>query len=358
VTAQRIFDVAILGGGPVGLVGALETSKHSSVVLVADRLPEAMGPPRLEAVPPAFISFLISLGVHPGRIGVDCLYDTRTIAWEQSSPNIIRGPAVAHLERPALERELFELARRSTRLSIVLEAARPSFDGTMWNGRSWRAATLIDATGRRAACAINRVRPSRPWVCRGYFMSSPRTHGDRALRIAALPFGYAYRLGSSRYDTVVLVGRGGNLRGSPGKLQQAIEQNGGSWILEGLPGLADLASTSARPVSVQWANNPAVTAIGDAALARDILSSQGVATGVSEAVYAGAIHRDEDNRLFKARQLEQRQAHLTALGDLIANCRFRHRENWAEYSTFVARHRTSAGPREKVGLVAGQIVAC
>jgi 2-polyprenyl-6-methoxyphenol hydroxylase-like FAD-dependent oxidoreductase len=356
VTATQAFDVAIVGGGPVGLVAALEISKHSSTVLISDRLPDAAAPPRLEAVPSAFVNLLISIGVHPGRIGVDRLHDARYIAWEQSSPHAVSGPPAAYLERPALEGELFQLVARCGRVSALLESVQPSFDGTWWHGPSWRARSLIDASGRRAVCANHRVRPSRPWVARTFLTLRGQIHSDRTLRIAALPFGYAYRLGSGRYDTIGLVGRGGDLGGPPGKLERAIRRNGGDWILAGLPGLATLAPGPAYPVSVQWGQSMAVMAIGDAVLARDILSSQGLANGVSEAFYAAAIGGDEDRRLFRMRQLGQREAHLAALADLIATCRFRDRENWSEYRAFVAKHRTPARAWKKVGLAAGRLV--
>ena len=204
--------------------------------------------------------------------------------------------------------------------------------------------------------AHRKVRPPKPWVARTFWTSRPQASADRTLRIAALPFGYAYRLGSSRYDTLGLAGRGEYLKGPPELLERAIKDTRGSWILEGLPSLMALSTGPAYPVSVQWSQGVASIAIGDAILARDILSSQGLSTGVSEAIYAAAIRTDADVGLCRTRQRDQREAHLESLAELIANCRFRDRDNWVEYRTFVSKHRAPVRNQKKVGLVAGQIV--
>lgn len=54
--------------------------------------------------------------------------------------------------------------------------------------------------------------------------------------------------------------------------------------------------------SVQWTSGEVGRRVGDAALARDILSSQGIAGGISDALYAAAIRSYDDETLPSARQ--------------------------------------------------------
>ena len=94
------------------------------------------------------------------------------------------------------------------------------------------------------------------------------------------------------------------------------------------------------PASVQWTAGGDARRIGDAALARDALSSQGLAAGISEALYAAAVVDESGESLLSLRQREQRAAHLLSLARSIAACRFRAEEAWQEYEMFVAAHLT------------------
>ena len=98
--------------------------------------------------------------------------------------------------------------------------------------------------------------------------------------------------------------------------------------------------------SVQWTAGNSFIAIGDAALTRDPLSSQGLSCGISEALYAAAIGNAHDEQLFVSRQAAQRAAHLQALAEVIASCHHRDQDAWKGYAEFVARHvaRPLTGP--------------
>ena len=106
------------------------------------------------------------------------------------------------------------------------------------------------------------------------------------------------------------------------------------WMLEDLPSFAALRSGGACAASVQWSEGSGLR-IGDAALARDALSSQGIATGASEALQACAMSGEDDRALIVARQREQRQAHLRSLLAVLENGRFSHAPAWREYIDFV-----------------------
>ena len=75
-------QVAVLGSGPAGMVAALELSKRQRTALVTCRLPSADEAPRVEAVPAALLALLVEYGIHPRKVGVERLYETRLVAWE------------------------------------------------------------------------------------------------------------------------------------------------------------------------------------------------------------------------------------------------------------------------------------
>lgn len=119
--------------------------------------------------------------------------------------------------------------------------------------------------------------------------------------------------------------------------------------------MADMKPGRVSAASVQWTSGEVGRRVGDAALARDILSSQGLAAGISEALYAAAIQSEDDETLLSLRQAEEKAAHLRSLRNLIARCRFREVEVWQEYAEFVAEHANDQEPVQSVALRAGHI---
>jgi hypothetical protein len=347
-------ELAVLGAGPVGLVAALLAARNAPTLLV--RRPELKSDPvpRIETVPAAMVNFLIDVGVHPQRIGVDRLHDSRRVAWSQPQPVRHTGAAVAHIDHQELQRELSRVARASPRLDIIEDAAVPARSREGWSGAGWRARQLIDATGRAAALAPRRIRAPRPWVARP-FWSHAAAPEERAFRLAALPFGYVYRLGSPRADALWIAGRGPELRAPAAALEEAVRRADAAWILEGLPALESLHAGRAFPISVQWTEDSPCTAVGDAALARDVLSSQGIAAGFSSACYAAAIRSAHDSALVLQHQRAERARHLQSLSQLIASCRYAAAPEWVRYGRFITRHLTAA-PADGIRLSRGQLL--
>jgi hypothetical protein len=95
--------------------------------------------------------------------------------------------------------------------------------------------------------------------------------------IAALPDGYCYRLGSASMVTFGLVGRAAVLAGCLTSIERHVRRFA-PWLLDGLPAVAAMSPGPTKPASVQWSASGSGLRIGDAALARDALSSQGIAT--------------------------------------------------------------------------------
>ena len=94
-------DAVVVGAGPVGLAAVLAAARRGRSLLVARRTPAAE-PPRIDAVPAPFLALLLELGVHPDLLGVRRLHDTRLVAWERAEPEVIRGPATAHMKSTTL----------------------------------------------------------------------------------------------------------------------------------------------------------------------------------------------------------------------------------------------------------------
>lgn len=332
-TPQR--RVAVVGSGPVGMVAALELSKRRPTTLITCRLPAPDETPRVEAVPASLLALLVEYGIHPRRLGVEQLHETRLVAWGSADYVEGRGFAAAHVERPALDLALLGALKASRRVEII--TLPPSAVPEAVAGLRGEGVRLIDATGRRALTAGKRMHATRPWAAR-MFVAPGRARAGGELRIAALPCGYAYRIGAASSLTLGIVGRGKSLAGAPSELERYLHGNGAGWILVGLPAIGDMTPGVIAPASVQWAVGGDGLRIGDAALARDALSSQGLAAGISEALYAAAVSDEADEEFLALRQSEQRAAHLGSLASLIDGCRFRAAEAWKEYAEFIKAH--------------------
>ncbi|HVS82903.1 MAG TPA: hypothetical protein VHE60_14330 [Pyrinomonadaceae bacterium] len=354
MTGIRDFQVVVLGSGPVGMVAALELSKHYRTALITSCLPSAELAPRVEAVPASLLALLVEYGIHPKQIGVDRLHETRLISWEKEGFTESVGPVSAHVERPALDLALLSALVASKRVNIILGQQSETFSKALAAARNHKV-RLIDATGRRSLSAKKKIQPARPWAARTLFTSRRSCSGSQEFRICALPGGFVFRLGAADYIVLGIVGRGKTVAGNPHELDHLLHEYGAAWILEGLPRVAEMTQGGISPASVQWTIGDAGTRIGDAALARDTLSSQGLACGISEALYAAAIRDDEGGNLFSLRQFEQRTSHLRALSGLIARCRCRDEVAWREYAAFISGHLLDENPVSSVALRTGQL---
>jgi flavin-dependent dehydrogenase len=279
------------------------------------------------------------------------------IAWERESFEESHGPVSAHVERPALDLALLDAVVNSGRVNITL-SDRPDCFRVAIEAARRKQVRLIDATGRRSASARKRIQPAKPWAARTFLALRPSCSAHPDLRIAALAGGFVYRLGGAKYLVLGIIGRKKTIMGDPLRLEQQLYEDGAGWILEGLPSIGEMIPGKTAPASVQWTNEDVGVRIGDAALARDTLSSQGLAAGISEAFYAAAIRSDGDESLFSLRQVEQRLVHLRSLAQLIVRCRFRENKTWQEYAEFIAEHSHYRQAESNVALRAGRITAC
>ncbi len=304
----------VLGSGSVALAYALFAARSGPVVLRC-RPPSAV--PAVESVPAPLLTLLLELGITPAELDVDRLFTHRLVAWEDPTPAERQSPSCAHLDRAALTAALWrridvEHSRRIRRECSTDEAAR-----------------LVDATGRRAVTARAHARPSPAWVATCCTVA--RGDLDPAMRLAAAPAGYAYRLGSARWLTVGWVGPGPGPRDAA-ELRRRLEDSGAGWLADGVGLREDIWSRRVASLDIPAARD--VIAIGDAALARDALASQGMSIGLSDArLAAGGATRHELER----RQADGLERHLRSLSRILVACRYRDQPVWSAYEHWVGR---------------------
>ena len=107
--------------------------------------------------------------------------------------------------------------------------------------------------------------------------------------------------------------------------------------------------------SVQWAVPGHAALIGDASIARDPLSSQGVAASLSDALYAVAAITTGDSDSLRARQAENLRAHLLYLHTAIIQCRYLDNAHWTAYERFIAANITGRVDRPASALRHGRL---
>jgi hypothetical protein len=315
----------ILGSGPVGLIAALASARQGPTTLSVHRWPPHTLRPRIEVIPAPLLALLLEFGVNPAELGVDELHDARLIAWESAVPSLQRGPACAHIERGALERTLQEAVARDSRIRVSTPIGRAP----------WAAVDRVfDATGRLAVTAAKRVDPARCWRTLIFAGETSRSRALSAFRIAALPDGYAYRLGSGRQ--VVLGIAGPTTRRSAEHVEAHLRANGAAWLLAGLPPLAALRPGRGGISNAAWTEEwGRAICLGDAALARDALASQGLAVGISDALQL-ATGNGPFADAWAQRTKQARIDHARTLLDILARGRFRQESAWIEYARFLA----------------------
>jgi 2-polyprenyl-6-methoxyphenol hydroxylase-like FAD-dependent oxidoreductase len=330
MNGARLFDIAILGGGPTGLVAALAASKHGRTALIVDRLPTSGDPLRIEVIPARTLALLVELGIDPRVLGVDCLHSGAWSSWETASPKWRQGAQTAHIERPRLELALFDSVRCAG-VQIFIDRARPYWaKGFIGNG--WRTEHLIDATGRASVMAQSRKRYQHPWASCFYWAPRSGVGAMPEFRIAALPLGYVYRLASADKIGIGIVGRGPLLKTGPERIPKEGDLG---WLFDGMSSLQSMRRGPSGACSVQWAMAGRAVLCGDASVARDALSSQGLAACLSDALYTVASVTVHDRESLRRRQSANLSQHLTYLKESLSNCRFRDQAAWSDYERFI-----------------------
>ena len=325
-------DTAVLGSGAVALAHALFRSRHGPVVLAGEETPLV---PAVERVSAPLLTLLLELGVTPAELDVDRLARERNVAWEDATPSERLGPACAHVDRAALADALWRRVRQCPEVHVVGAVRRAGLGGP-----GWTATRVVDATGRRALTCRARVHPPAVWVAT--CCTIPRGDLDPTMRLAAGPTGYAYRLGSARRLTVGWVGPGAPPPDGTAVSEQ-VAAEGAGWLTDGveLGGAQVVRRVASLAVPVE-AGDGRVLAIGDAALARDALASQGTAIGLSDARLAAG---GDGAAAVRRRHADGLQRHLDHLAGSLATVRHADAPAWLAYRRWLAELRAAPSMR-------------
>lgn len=307
----------VIGAGPVGLFAALAFARRGPVKLVARRA-VPVSTTRIDTVPLGLLGLLVEFGIPPARIGASTAHNAMLVAWETDEPRAFPVPPKAHIDRQLLERELWRRVEATTAVTVTQRREDLPVD----------ARRCIDATGRAAWSAARVVRPPRPWIARTFVLPGRFGEAQQALRIASLPGGYVYRSALPGLMTLGFVGPSEWLREIGADSHSALEALGLSWMLAGVAPTAQWRAGRGGAASVQWTQGrPDIARIGDADLACDALSSQGMALGMSDAL-----------TLARGEPVQARlPVHLAHLRATIVRCRFADCSTWRAYGRFLER---------------------
>ena len=315
----------ILGAGPVGLVAALFAARRGPVTVVLPRGNPAYSIPRIDSIPVALLALLVEAGLHPSSINAETVHDSRLVAWQNADPAVVRGAATVHVERPLLERSLLALTERQSRISFASGMRVCDLPS---------AVCVLDATGRRAVSAKMRFAPRNPAMCRGFIVRGVFSASQQSFRIAALPAGYAYRIGNQRIMMVGFVQGRKEWATSALSVDETLRRFRADWLLAGLPKNWQGEKSRGGVASLQWTSGDGpIRRVGDAALARDALASQGVANGISDGL--AAIEEPHSSAPDENGASAECRLHARRLHNLIQDCCWRDSDYWNGYSNFL-----------------------
>jgi flavin-dependent dehydrogenase len=297
-----VLDALIAGGGPAGAAAAIVLARAGRRVLLVDATPPE--PARLkvgESLPPAARPLLRDLGLlGVVESGEHLRSSGTTSAWGSSRPeatDFVFDPNGSgwHLDRPGFDRSLREVAAEAG--AEVREGAAVRLEGESEEGRRFRivdgeevtARTFVDASGRRASLAralgASRVRHDR---LVGIVAATAAREYDVDARtlVEAVPEGWWYTALVPGRKRVVAFMTDSDL-----VPPEARTSDGFRAALARTEHVAPLAADVFAEPQTEPAHggrlDPSVgdgwVAVGDAALAFDPLSSQGILT----ALYTG-----------------------------------------------------------------------
>lgn len=327
----------MVGSGVAGLVSALLALREGRVLLIARAGFARNIPARVDSVPVVTIAALIELGVDPRTFSDLRVHDSRLVSWSGGAPATIASPGTVHVERGALEAALFARVLRHPRLTLAPAPRSRAVLRSMVDPHVRRGGVVLDATGRASVLAAQRVTAPSPWYARTSLWRAQQSHSfEPGFRIATLADGYCYRLGTR--DCLTL----GIVTSERGQHSRHADRSDACrvalpWLYDGVPPWEAPSTDRAHVASVQWATHAGAIAVGDAGLARDALSSQGLACTISEARYAVAVESRGDAALYEARAQEQRGSHLRSLHSMLSESHHVTETRWQSYRTFIAR---------------------
>lgn len=310
-------EVLVVGGGPAGCACAIRLAQLGHAVTVVDR----GGPGRpaaVESVPAAVLPLLATLGLQALVTQAGYLRPTgHWVQWAGPARRQAHAQPGFHLERARFDAMLRHAARRAGVQWLVASARPPERAGAgrwhvpLHDGRVWQAEALVLATGHGADGVVGGARCAAlvgQWVPAEFTDpgAAPGELPRRAGALDALDRESRIQAGADAWAWAVPQADGGrtaalfvDARQLAGLTAEARRQR----YLDGLAAcdlltpmlrgrrLADLRVADATPRRAARVVEPGLLRIGDAALALDPLSAQGVVSALRSGVQgAVALH--------------------------------------------------------------------
>ena len=301
------YDLAVIGAGPAGAALALAAARGGAAVLLVDRC--AFDQPRIgETAPPEIRMAAAALGIGDLLDDPEIAREAPAVAsvWGDTEPaerhHILSpyGPAV-HLNRKTFDRALADRATKAGATFRLGKAARVTLKGLdaclleLDGGEMARAGFVALAVGRTAGGAglhLKRV-PLNDHVCLVAFLEGvPR---DNRTMVEAVAEGWIYAAALPGNRTVVALTTRAGLVPRTAALRMRFWEAAIDRSILIAPAIIGLAA--ARSVSV--ANSRASVArrvggqrwcaVGDARLAPDPLSGQGLLSALNDAAFVAGM---------------------------------------------------------------------
>jgi flavin-dependent dehydrogenase len=294
-----IVDICVVGGGPAGSVVAACLADRGYRVVLIDR---GRSSDRVECLPPPCWNILDSLRISE-QIRTDDLLPcplTR-LQWPGPRQEMRVHEQSVLLRRGRFDCMLLDAARRSgARVLPSTRAAPPTWSGFDWmlvvSGKQWRgrivARFLVDARGRRSGLPRRRRRLSPPTValsgsCTGAFSK----HAE--MRVAAIENGWCWGAflpdGNAEVSVFLDTGDCAGLGGSDRlRLYGAALRSSDFFAALALAATNIAVCDASAFVDEDPVSEHAIK-VGDAAIALDPLSSQGVQAALRSAVQAAVV---------------------------------------------------------------------
>jgi 2-polyprenyl-6-methoxyphenol hydroxylase-like FAD-dependent oxidoreductase len=283
VVGQTGAEVVIAGGGPAAAASAvaLRSSGISVLMLVSTRPVFRMA----EAIPAAALPLFEALGLRHvlSAVGVPV---KGLESWLNGENPLRRRDFFVLVDRADFAKSMLNYAVLNGASTEVADRLPVLFHrgdhcvrlGTAGRIREFEAA--IDATGRAALWS----RPIKRRATRlAQVFQSPPTSDPQGLKLMRYESGWAYRIGLRDYMTSVLISRRVRSPELPEPLAHSFGTSSGVSTMVGH-----------RVAGVQWAARPIqhrTIAVGDAALAHDPISGQGIRFALASALAAASVIR-------------------------------------------------------------------
>lgn len=350
---MKTFDVAIIGAGPAGAVAARHLAQSGHEVLLIDDAPHTLKIG--ESLPGSAYPLLCELGLLPwlqASEPMPCLGNI--VAWGEAPVyyrDFMREPHGAgwHLERQSFDALLRKAACEAGVIWFKQRLQQVKRMGSHWwlalSDESVCARWLIDASGRRSILARRLgVRRERDQPLIALYARSHSTGVDQRTCIEAVANGWWYSAPLPHQQRIAA------LHVTPAQAQKVLKDTSG-WFSQ----LDQTHHIQAHSCATQWAQPQACEAsgsylqhfageqwlaVGDAALAYDPLSSQGIFNALytamrgAQAVQAAFAGKRDAIEQYTGKLLSVRQAYVRNL-----DFYYRNERRWADQEFWWARQQ-------------------